>query len=97
MIPHLSQSDILFLMAIMAMIFAIFRYFRDPQVKTEKKAVATSFELEALKADITNLKDNHIHTITVGLIETNKAVTSLTVEVAKLSTIIDERIPKKAL
>lgn len=92
-----SESDIVFSITIMATIFAVFKYFRDPQIKTEKKTMATSIELASLKADLTNLKDNHIHTLTEGLKSTNENVVKLTIEVSKLGTIIDERIPKKMI
>jgi spore coat polysaccharide biosynthesis predicted glycosyltransferase SpsG len=76
-------------------LFMIYNSFKNPQIKSEKTDALLTQRFDLFQKDFNNLKDNHIHTIDVKLEENGKNITSLVVEVAKLSTIIEERIPHK--
>lgn len=90
----LTPSNIMFAIGIVGIIFTVYNYFRNPQISADKNESIMSLKINNLQADFANLRDNHIHTLDVktdGIIE---SVNSLTIQVTRLSTIIDERIPK---
>jgi len=82
-------------LGILGTIFGIYSYFKEPQIKTDKNNALIANDIKAIRDDIINIRDNHIHGLHQSLDETNKQVNQLNVKVATLSTIIDERIPKK--
>lgn len=81
----------------MGVVLAIYRSYRDPQAKSETTDSILALEIKTLKESLTNLKDNHIHTLEKRMDDTSKNLTDLTVSVGKLSTIIEERIPRKGI
>lgn len=82
-------------LSIIGMLFLVYRNWRAPQEKSEKESIRLADEFSRLRADFINLRDNHVHTLDVKLDETNKSITNLAIEYARLNTIIEERIPKK--
>lgn len=101
-----TASNIMFAVGLIGIIFGIYHYFRNPQIKSEKfdilikqtvEFVVKEFNLKLnnLEKAFVNLKDNHIHTIDIKIGENSKSIAHLTTEVTRLATIIDERIPKK--
>lgn len=50
---------------------------------------------KSLDEQFANLRDNHVHTLETKIDSTNKDMSRMAVEIGKLATIIDERIPKK--
>lgn len=92
----LTPSNITFVIGLLTVIFSVYLYFRSPQVTLEKSDLMITANINQLQKDLANLRDNHIHTLDNQIQETNKALSLLTIEVAKLSTIIDERLPKKS-
>lgn len=106
MSEFLTTSNIMFVIGIFGLVFTIWGKVTAPQVKADKLDALLKQHIEFLTAgfnekfnsvdkQIANLTDNHIHTLTVGQTTTNDTVQKLAIEVAKLTTIIDERIPKK--
>jgi hypothetical protein len=99
----------MFVLGIMGVIFGIYQYFRNPQIAEDKKAALLAQEVktqtnsvdsrfEAMQENFKGLllqSNNHIHTLEVKIDEINKIIGDVRVNVATLSTIIDERIPKK--
>jgi hypothetical protein len=102
-------QDMMFVLGIMGVIFGIYQYFRNPQIAEDKKAALLAQEVktqtnsvdsrfEAMQENFKGLllqSNNHIHTLEVKIDEINKIIGDVRVNVATLSTIIDERIPKK--
>jgi len=94
-----------FFLAVGGGAFTIYSHLTRPQrildralsgVTEQIKLVDQRFDNhEALTSQIKKLEDNHIHTIESKLETNTEAVNQLRVELGKLSTIIDERIPKK--
>lgn len=85
----------MFVLGIMGLIFGIYHYFKNPQIDLEKSEGINSLTIQNIQRDLVNLRDNHVHSLDVKLDETNKTVSGIAIEVAKLATIIDERIPRK--
>ncbi len=90
----LTTSNITFILGILAIIFSIFNYFKNPQVKLEQNEGLMTMAIKQLQLDLTNLRDNHVHTIDVKLDDQGKSIRDLSIQVAKLSTILEERLPK---
>jgi len=83
------------IITLIGVIFIVYNYFKNPQIKSEKTDALLTQRFDIMQKDFNNLKDNHIHSIDVKLEENGKSITNLVVEVVKLSTIIEERIPHK--
>ncbi len=92
----LTPSNILFVIAVASAIFAVYAYFRNPQINADKTDALLVQQLSILQKDVANLRDNHVHTLDLRLDQTNDSIGKLALEVTRLSTIIDERIPKKS-
>lgn len=116
----LTPSNITFALGILAIIFAIFNYFRVPQEDLEKKQAVSEKEVESragllaqqvqwekesnekkfaefgvrLDNSLT-MAQNHIHSVDVKVDALTTSVNEMGKEMTKLSTIIEERIPKK--
>jgi hypothetical protein len=116
----LTTSNITFVLGLLAILFTIYNYFKNPQIDLEKKqalgqsevdnkasllAQQVEWEKQANEKKFTEfglrldasllLAQNHIHTVDTkvdGLIST---VGTMSNEITRLGTIIDERIPKK--
>ena len=88
-------QTLFYILSILGMAFLIYRNWRGPQEKTEKDDLEMRLQIRQLQADLINLRDNHVHTLDTKLDETNKSVSALAIEQARLNTIIEERIPKR--
>lgn len=100
-----TTSNITFGIGIIGIIFTIYNYFRNPQIRSDKidalleqklGFVSKSFEDRFCRfdRDLVNLRDNHIHTLDTKLDSLASIVNQMGKDVVKLSTIIEERIPK---
>ena len=85
----------MFVLGLLAILFSIYRYFKDPQIKSDQTDGILTLEIKQLKEEIINLKDNHIHSLREAIVNTNNNLNNLTVQVAKLSTVVEERLPRK--
>lgn len=105
----LTLTQIMTALGMLGIIFGIYRYFRDPQVNSEKtealivqKDALTGIDYDRrfsqMQQNITDsmtLAQNHIHTIDVKVDALQSIINQMGKDVTRLSTIIDERIPKK--
>lgn len=89
LIPYIT-----FVIGIGGLIFTIYNYFRNPQITSDKNDALMEQRIQNIELSIVNLRDNHIRSLDVKLDETNKSVSQVSIEVAKLGTIINERIPR---
>lgn len=128
----LTTSNITFVLAMLAIIFTVYNYFRNPQEDLEKKQAVTDKEI-GNKATLLAQKEaegkatllaqqvewekvanqtrfaefgkrlddsmllaaNHIHTVDVKIDTLIGTVGTMSNEITKLATIIDERVAKK--
>jgi hypothetical protein len=105
----LTTTNIMFGLGIMGVIFTIFNYFRNPQITSDKNDAILAQQLEwSMQGTDRRFKDmqdsfkdlllqsnNHIHTLDTKVEAMAGIIAAMGTEFAKLSTIIDERIPKK--
>lgn len=104
-----TLSFILSLLGLFGIVFTVYNYFKNPQEESEKtvgllaqKINLTDGANEKKFEDITKriseamtLSQNHIHTIDTKLDKHIEATNLLSIQIAKLETTINERIPKK--
>lgn len=75
-------------------IFGIYLYFRNPQIKTDQVTLKLSDDVKDLQKQLTEVKETHLKSVETDIKTLTTAVNDLSRTVIKLSTIIDERIPK---
>ena len=92
---QIDYRTIIGIIGILGTIFTVYNYFRNPQIKLEKNESVFGIRHNTLQADMTNLKDNHLHTMDVKMDAMSSEIGEIKVGMAKLATIIEERIPKK--
>lgn len=76
------------------MIFAVYLYFRNPQIKTEQITLGLDQKFENLQKQVTELRETHLKSVENDLKILTTSVNELSKTVVKLATIIDERIPR---
>ena len=91
----LTPQNIMFVLGIMGVIFGVYHYFKNPQINSQIVEALLKEKFEALSKEIQNLKDNHIHTLENKIADNKTDIQNLALQVTRLGTIIDERIPKK--
>ena len=91
----ITIPNIVFALIIAERIFAIFSYFKNPQIQSDKNDLLLNSNVTSLKEAVQHLKDNDLHTIQKTLEMHENSMKFLAIETAKLQTIIDERVPKK--
>jgi hypothetical protein len=83
---------------LLAIIFAIYKYFRNPDERAEK-AICLLKEQILYERKITDkaleTQQNCLHSLEKEIINQKNEILKLNNTVIKLSTIIEERIPKK--
>jgi hypothetical protein len=76
--------------------WAIYASLRKPQEKSETNDAVYAEKFVALEKTVINLRDNHLHTLEVKIDETNKRVSGVELQMTKIATIMDERLPSKS-
>lgn len=74
-------------------IFSIFNYFKNPQILSDKNDALMNQSISQLQLDLTNLRDNHLHTLDTRVSGIVDSVNAVSIEVAKLGVIVQERLP----
>jgi len=90
-------ENVTFIIALGGAAFAIFQFFRNPDIKNREdilKLQSTLSGFQNINEKIQNLGDNHIHTLEKKVDFLTESLAELRGELIKLSTIIEERIPK---
>ncbi|OGC76681.1 hypothetical protein A2619_04335 [candidate division WWE3 bacterium RIFOXYD1_FULL_39_9] len=94
----LTQENITSAIAVGAAIFAIFQYFRKPDVDADKNICLLKEMLNNLQQKndlLLDIQKNHLHSLELAQQCTDKSVQELKISVSNLATIINERIPSK--
>lgn len=93
----LTPSNILFVLSLLGVLFTVYNYFRTPQIETDKRnAISAELlteitrRLVALEAAF-NLHTNNDQSSFTGI---NQHLSEVDKSIVRLTTIIDERIPK---
>lgn len=103
--PH----NVMFILGILGVLFTVYNYFRNPQISADKKdallaqqvqwsSEATDRRFKDIQESFQGLllqSNNHIHTVESKVDKCMDGLGAVGIEIAKLGTIIEERIPKK--
>lgn len=82
------------IVTIVGIIFAVYLYFRNPQIKTDQTTIKLRDDITDLQRQITDVKETHLKSVESDIKTLTSSVNELSKTVVKLATIIDERIPK---
>ncbi len=92
---ELTPSNVTFAAGILGLIFGVYHFFKNPQIKMDKNESLMQQQLVQLGKDLANLRDNHVHTLDTKLDSTIESMNKLALQVERLSVTIEERIPRK--
>lgn len=90
----INPSNITFTIGIFAVIFSVYNSFRNPQIKADQDTVLLREDLDALADQVDEIKEKHLTSVEANIKELAQTIFDLSLTVTRLSTIIDERIPK---
>lgn len=90
----LTTQNILFALTFIGVIFSIYRSYKEPQISIEKDSLKLTDRVLNLEKGIVEIREKHLEAITSDLKELNTTLQDLSHTVIKLSTVIDERIPR---
>ena len=85
---------ILGMVSIIGVVFSIYLYFRNPQIKTDQITLKLREDIDGLQKSLSEVKETHLKNVEADIKGLTNSVNELSKTVIKLSTIIDERIPK---
>jgi len=105
----LTPNNIMFALGLIGIMFGVYHYFKNPQVNADKKdallAQQVQWQIEGTERRFKEIQEsfqslllqsnNHIHTVDTKVTDLAVKVSSVEIAIAKLGTIIEERIPKK--
>jgi hypothetical protein len=95
---YITFENITFIIALGGIAFGVFHFFHNPDVNADKRLclLESLFKSERERNDILiETEKNHLHTLQVGQEKINKSITDVRIEVSKLGTILEERLPRK--
>lgn len=93
-----TLSTILGVGGVGGIVFGVYNYFRNPQVNSEKVSALFGQRLDEIQRDISNFSrefQTHLQSDIVSFNNINIHVVEVDKSVVKLTTIIEERIPRK--
>lgn len=79
---------ILFGVSILGTAIALYRSIREPDEKADKS-------IGLLTLQLNEIKSNHLHTLDLKMDRMETQVTSMRMDLTKVNTILEERLPKK--
>lgn len=95
--PAINTSVLTLILAtcnFLGILFAVYSYFRNPQIKTDQTTSSLEGNFKDLQRQVVELRETHLRAVENDLKLLTNAVNDLSKTVVRLSTIIDERIPK---
>ena len=75
-----NVSYILCIAGIVAIIFSIYHYFRNPQIKIDKVAIKLREDVNSLSAEVTEIKERHLTSVEKNIKELSGTIHSLALE-----------------
>ncbi len=94
-----TPTNIMFVLGLLGTLFTVYNYFRNPQIKSEKDDIVLGQSIIEMTKKITSLDaafQAHISSDQAAFGMLNQHVVEVDKSVVRLTTIIDERIPKSS-
>ncbi len=76
------------------MAFVIYDRFSKPQIKADQAGIKLTDRVDTLEKTVIEIREKHLTSVESDLKTLNQTLQKLSETVVRLSTIIDERIPK---
>ncbi len=89
-----TLSYLLGFAGLVSIIFTVYNSFRNPQIKTDKESIKLREDIDSLQEQVHEIKTKHLTSVEENIKDLSKTIHDLAINVTRLSTIIDERIPK---
>lgn len=89
-----TLTFILSIVAILGVIFNVYNSYRSPQIETDKETLTLRQDFFNLRSEVKEVKENYLKALQIEVKNLSDNVNELAKTVIKLSTIIDERLPK---
>lgn len=93
----ITTTGVLFIITIAGTVFGIYHYFKKPQDQSEKNDIKLEDRIKAVEKELYEVKQTHLLAMEKDLKSLTDSVNELSRTVVRLSTIIDERIPKSGI
>jgi peptidoglycan hydrolase CwlO-like protein len=90
----LTSSNITFGLGILGIIFAVYNSIKNPQIDSDKDIVRLRDDMNSLSEEVSEIKEKHLASVELNIKELASTIHDLSITVTRLSTIIDERIPR---
>ena len=89
-----NLSYILGFLGLLGIIFAVYNSFKNPQIDADKTVLRLREDMDTLRDVVAEIKEKHLVSVEKDMRRLAEIIQQLSITVTKLSTIIDERIPK---
>src|SRR4051794_13393470 len=93
----IDQSTLTFILGFVALFsvaFNVYARFRNPQIAADTAVAKLRDDFDGLNRIVSEIKETHLRSVEKDIKDLTAAVNDLSKTVVRLSTIIDERIPK---
>ena len=94
----LTTSNIMFILGILGVIFSVYNYFKTPQKTTDRDMALMAQKLSEVTRELASLSASYAAHIIADQNSFNSLTNQITAvdkSVVKLTTVIEERIPRK--
>lgn len=89
-----TTDTVLFFITVVSVLYALYERFRKPQDDQKIDGIKLQERLSEVEKDLLEVRKTHLVAMEKDVRDLNTTLQGLTNTVTKLSTIIDERIPK---
>lgn len=86
---------ILSILGLLGIIFTVYKYFRDPQIRTEKLDAVMELRLSNMEIAIQKMITNHLPHMDAKINAIQSQLAEQDKSIVRLGTIIEERLPRK--
>lgn len=93
----LTVENISFILGVLGIggaVFTIYNAYRNPQIDVDKTIIKLREDIDSLHTTVSEIKEKHLTSVENDIKKLTETIQQLSMTVVKLSTIIDERIPK---
>lgn len=90
-----TVSYFLGISGLIGIIFAVYNSFKNPQIKNDQDVIKLREDIESINKQVNEIKTSHLVTVEKNISELSKTIHDLALNVTRLSTIIDERMPRQ--
>lgn len=91
----ITPSNITFVVGMIAIMFSVYKSLTNPQVESDKEVIRLREDMDTLHDVVSEIKEKHLASVEANIKELSSSVHELSINVTRLTTIIDERVPRQ--